>query len=122
MCYATKAMDTTGPCIGTSGNFQVVSDIYDLHDYIQDIEELKKIYLAPTYEAFAEEYDKRHWGIAKYQKTIDYKDMALYLSEYGGIRWDVNNTSCPTDTEPWIAPPSLASMMFSSVPCHGIRS
>ena len=84
-------MDTTRPCIGTSGNFQVVSDIDDLHDYIQDIEEFKKIYLAPTSKEFAEEYDKRHWGVAKYQKTIDYEDMALYLSEYGGIRWDSDN-------------------------------
>ena len=91
MYYSTKAMDTTRPCIGTSGNFQVVSDIYDLHDYVQDPEEFKQIYLSPTYEEFAEQYDKRHWGVAKYQKTIDYKDMALYLSEYGGIRWDVDN-------------------------------
>jgi hypothetical protein len=35
-------------------------------------------------------YDKKHEWVSKYQKSLDYKDMALYLSEYGGIRWDVD--------------------------------
>ena len=93
MYYSTKAMDSTRPCIGTSGNFQVVSDIYDLHDYIQDTEKFESIYLAPTYEAFAEAYDMHHAGIARHQKSIDYKDMALFLSEYGGIQWDMDKVS-----------------------------
>ena len=90
--YSTKAIDTTRPCVGTSGNYQVVSDIYDLHDYLQEKEEFERIYLAPTYEEFAENYDKKHEWVARYQKSKDYKDMALYLSEYGGIRWDTENT------------------------------
>ena len=45
--YTTKAIDTTSPCIATSGNYQVVSDIYDLHDYIQDKEDFKKSILSP---------------------------------------------------------------------------
>ncbi|MBQ7353593.1 MAG: beta-galactosidase [Clostridia bacterium] len=88
--YTTKAIDTTRPCVGTSGNYQVVSDIYDLHDYLQGKEEFEKIYYAPNYEEFAENYDKSHEWVAKYQKSADYKDMALYLSEYGGIRWDTD--------------------------------
>ena len=88
--YSTKAIDTTRPCVGTSGNYQVVSDIYDLHDYLQGKEEFEKIYYAPTYEEFAENYDKSHEWVSKYQKSKDYKDMALYLSEYGGIRWDTD--------------------------------
>ena len=89
--YSTKAMDTTRPCIGTSGNYQVVSDIYDLHDYIQSTEDFEKIYLAPTYEEFAKNYDEHPWhsGISKHQRSADYKNMALFLSEYGGIRWDI---------------------------------
>ena len=86
--YTTKAIDTTRPCIGTSGNYQVVSDVYDLHDYIQVKADFEKIYLAPTYEEFAEAYDKNHEWVSKYQKSKNYKDMALYLSEYGGIQWD----------------------------------
>ena len=88
--YTTKAIDTTRPCVGTSGNYQVVSDIYDLHDYLQGKEEFEKIYYAPTYEKFAENYDNTHEWVARYQKSKDYKDMALYLSEYGGIRWDTD--------------------------------
>ena len=88
--YSTKAMDTTRPCIGTSGNYQVVSDIYDLHDYIQDTNEFDSIYLASTQKEMLENYDKKHSGVARYQKSTDYADMALFLSEYGGIRWDVD--------------------------------
>ena len=90
--FATKTMDTTRPCIGTSGNYQVVSDIYDLHDYIQSVEDFEKIYLAKTQEEMLNNYDSHPWhnGISKYQKSTDYKDMALFLSEYGGIRWDVD--------------------------------
>ena len=88
--YTTKAIDSTRPCVGTSGNYQVVSDIYDLHDYIQKKEEFEKIYLAPTKEEMCVEYDKAHEWVARYQKSLDYKDMALYLSEYGGIRWDTD--------------------------------
>lgn len=37
---ATKAIDPTRPCIDTSGNFHVITDIYDLHDYTHDPEDL----------------------------------------------------------------------------------
>lgn len=89
--HTTKMIDTTRPCIGTSGNYQVASDIYDLHDYIQTKEEFEKIYLAKTYEEFAENYDNHeyHKVVSKHQHSKNYKDMALYLSEYGGIQWDV---------------------------------
>ena len=90
MYYSTKAMDTTRPCIGTSGNYQVASDIYDLHDYIQDVNEFENIYLAKTQEEMLENYDKNHSGVSKYQKSTDYCNMALFLSEYGGISWDID--------------------------------
>ena len=90
MYYATKTMDTTRPCVGTSGNYQVVSDIYDLHDYLQGKEEFESMYLAPTQEEMLNRYDEKHKWVSQYQKSIKYKDMALYLSEYGGIRWDTD--------------------------------
>ena len=90
MYYATKTMDTTRPCVGTSGNYQVVSDIYDLHDYLQGKEEFESMYLAPTQEEMLNLYDEKHKWVSQYQKSIKYKDMALYLSEYGGIRWDTD--------------------------------
>ena len=87
--YTTKAIDTTRPCVATSGNYQVVSDIYDLHDYIQTKKEFEDIYLAPTYDEFAEKYDKAHEWVSRYQNSKEWGDYALYLSEYGGIQWDV---------------------------------
>ena len=88
--YATKNMDSTRPCVGTSGNYQVVSDIYDLHDYLQEKDEFENIYLSSTKEEMLNKYDETHNWVSKYQKSTDYIDMALYLSEYGGIQWDVD--------------------------------
>ena len=90
ICYnVTKALDKTRPCVGTSGNYQVVSDIYDIHDYIQEKDKFEKIYLAKTVEELCEEYDKTHEAVSKYQKSLDYKDLPIFVSEYGGIQWDV---------------------------------
>ena len=41
-----KALDKTRPCIDTSGNYHVETDIFDVHDYEQD------------YKIFKENYDK----------------------------------------------------------------
>jgi len=78
---ATKAADPIRPCIDTSGNFHVVTDIYDLHDYTQDVEEFASHYLTlgttnefPFHSAFNE------------RQKYDGK-MPFFISEYGGIRW-----------------------------------
>ena len=74
----TKQLDPTRPCIDTSGNFHVLTDIFDIHDYNQD---------PPSFKAF---YDK--------VKTPDYVDRyevrqhydgkkPFFISEYGGIGW-----------------------------------
>ena len=42
----TKQYDTTRPCIDTSGNFHVVTDIFDVHDYEQDPEKFAAILCA----------------------------------------------------------------------------
>ena len=84
----TKAIDPTRPVIDTSGNFHVVTDIYDVHDYEQ----------APT--AFAENYSKISEGIVndeterspinrgrqKYDGVLPF-----FISEYGGIKWSSDN-------------------------------
>ena len=90
--YATKTMDTTRPCIGTSGNFHVVSDIYDLHSYLQNVDDFKAIFGAPTKAEMLKNYDKHpvHEWIARYQKSPGHENDAVYVSEYGGIRWDVD--------------------------------
>src|SRR5690606_22082962 len=42
----TKALDKTRPVIDTSGNFHVVTDIFDIHDYEQDVEQFAEKFRA----------------------------------------------------------------------------
>ena len=41
----TKAVDDTRPVIDTSGNYHVETDIFDIHDYNQNYEEIRKQYM-----------------------------------------------------------------------------
>ena len=84
---ATKSADNTRPCIDTSGNFHVVTDIFDLHDYEQNPEKF-----AEHYKDFAEKGDYDHHQAFKDRQPYD-KKMPFFISEYGGIRW--------TDKEGW---------------------
>lgn len=73
----TKSLDSTRPCIDTSGNYHVESDIHDVHDYVQDPEEFGRRYgkgTEPIYERFPDR-----------QKRIE--GQPVFVSEYGGIRW-----------------------------------
>lgn len=89
----TKLIDTTRPCIDTSGNFHVhETDIYDLHDYEQDVEKFTKTYseLAKDGEIIGEGHkDRQQYSFP------EYRSLPLFISEYGGIKWDVdsNNSS-----------------------------
>ena len=77
----TKLYDTTRPCIDTSGNFHVMTDIYDLHDYEQDVEEF-----AGHYEEFAAGGELRD---THPHRQTPVKGIPVFISEYGGIKWDV---------------------------------
>lgn len=81
----TKLFDTTRPCIDTSGNFHVVTDIYDLHNYEQDPEKF-----AETYAGFAQggELVDTH---PHRQRPV--KGVPVFISEYGGIKWDVEGVN-----------------------------
>lgn len=77
----TKAFDETRPCIDTSGNFHVVTDIFDVHDYEQD----------PA--VFKENYDKLMTDgilVDRHENRQEYNGEATFVSEYGGIRWSVS--------------------------------
>ncbi len=77
----TKALDKTRPCIDTSGNYHVITDIYDTHDYEQSV------------EIFRERYDKFAETDELYnpcERTLRYEGGMFFISEYGGIRWSVN--------------------------------
>ena len=73
----TKATDPTRPVIDTSGNFHVQTDIYDIHDYDQDVESFAKKYKhlkkGEIHETFPDK--QKHQG------------QPYFVSEYGGTWW-----------------------------------
>ncbi|MBR3768510.1 MAG: beta-galactosidase [Clostridia bacterium] len=76
---ATKSADKTRPCIDTSGNFHVETDIFDLHDYEQNVDEFKK-----NNDVIIET------GIPndRFSDRQEYKNgLPVFISEYGGIKW-----------------------------------
>lgn len=78
----TKSVDPTRPCIDTSGNFHVQTDIYDTHDYEQRVDVFRERYAALT--AQNELYDCHHDHCGA--QIWDGK-APVFISEYGGIRW-----------------------------------
>lgn len=74
----TKAIDSTRPCIDTSGNFHVITDIFDVHDYEQDPEVFRKGY--ETLETDGTLFDRHN-------RRQKYNGEATFVSEYGGIKW-----------------------------------
>ena len=80
----TKAWDFTRPCIDTSGGYHVVTDIYDLHNYQQDPETFAACYA----ELEKPDGDPRVWD--SFYKREKYAGEPVFVSEYGGIRWCVD--------------------------------
>lgn len=75
----TKELDKTRPVIDTSGNYHVVTDIFDIHDYEQDVEK------------FAAKFEPMKNGGEKYvtyPKRQKYEGQPYFVSEYGGIQWN----------------------------------
>ena len=74
----TKAIDPTRPCIDTSGNFHVKTDIFCVHDYEQDPAIFKANYDRLMTEGVLHD---------RFEKRQTYRGEATFVSEYGGIRW-----------------------------------
>ena len=75
----TKTFDKTRPVIDTSGNYHVVTDIFDIHDYEQDVEK------------FAAKFEQMKNGGAPYvtfPQRQKYEGQPYFVSEYGGIWWN----------------------------------
>ncbi len=72
-----KNLDKTRPCIDTSGNFHVETDIFDVHDYDQDCDLFKGHYEDLTNKniLFDHQGHRQTW-----------KGEPVFMSEYGGIR------------------------------------
>lgn len=82
----TKLLDTTRPCIDTSGNFHVKTDIYDVHDYRYDPKEFKKSYDMLKNGILYEHVLKDNPGRQKYGGE------PVFISEYGGIKWEADSS------------------------------
>lgn len=79
----TKQLDETRPCIDTSGNFHVETDIFDVHDYEQKVEVFKGNYdRLMTEGVLFEHFPDR--------QEYDGKKPA-FVSEYGGIQWSLGS-------------------------------
>lgn len=80
---ATKRADNTRPVIDTSGNYHVETDIYDIHDYCQDVCAYHRRYDSlGENEIFENRKERQKYGGQPY-----------LISEYGGIRWSDSNGS-----------------------------
>ena len=80
---ATKAADPTRPVIDTSGNYHVVTDLFDVHDYLQDPDEFAKCYSRIDEGIVLDQVERATPGRQKYTGG------PVFVSEYGGIKWAV---------------------------------
>lgn len=82
----TKAIDPSRPVIDSSGNYHTETDIFDVHNYYQDC------------EVFAEDFSRTGEGVVvdvvekmpHKEKRQVYKGEPLFVSEFGGISWNVD--------------------------------
>lgn len=74
MYRATKAADPTRPVIDTSGNYHVETDVYDIHDYEQDVALYKARYGGLREGEIYETFPKRQ----------SYGGQPYFVSEFGG--------------------------------------
>lgn len=82
----TKLLDITRPCIDTSGNYHVVTDIYDVHDYEQNPDKFATYYDKIADGIINDQTERRPIWMGK-QK---YNGEPVFVSEYGGIKWGIN--------------------------------
>lgn len=77
----TKAVDDTRPVIDTSGNYHVETDIFDIHDYNQNYEEIRKQYMD-----FLDGKGEAPERFFENRQEFNF-DKPVFFSEYGGIKW-----------------------------------
>lgn len=80
----TRSLDPTRPCVDSSGWTHVETDIYDIHDYVQDPVAFEERY-RPLETGHGEIYLNRDIMAA----NGDYKaGQPYFVSEFGGIWWN----------------------------------
>lgn len=78
----TKTVDKTRPCIDTSGNFHVKTDIYDVHDYNYDPVLFKK-----NFDRLVTDNELYEHVLVDNPDRQKYEGQPVFVSEYGGIKW-----------------------------------
>ena len=82
----TKQLDPTRPCIDTSGNYHVKTDIYDIHDYNCDVEFFKR-----NFDKFSEGGELYEHVLVDNPGRQKYPGgIPVMVSEYGGIKWEAD--------------------------------
>lgn len=94
----TKRLDPTRPCIDSSGNYRVLSEVYDIHDYDQDTQSFQARWdgltdriretggVVPAEDPFFNSAPEGPSGRAPFFNQ-PYDNQPIFVSEYGGIRW-----------------------------------
>lgn len=94
----TKRLDPTRPCIDSSGNYRVLSEVYDIHDYDQDTQSFQARWdgltdriretggVIPAEDPFFNSAPEGPSGRAPFFNH-PYDNQPIFVSEYGGIRW-----------------------------------
>ena len=94
----TKRLDPTRPCIDSSGNYRVISEVYDIHDYDQNTESFLARYnglsqrmeetggVIPAEDPFFNSVPEAPNGRPPFFNQ-PYEGQPVFISEYGGIRW-----------------------------------
>lgn len=94
----TKRLDPTRPCIDSSGNYRVLSEVYDIHDYDQDTQSFQARWdgltdriretggVIPEEDPFFNSAPEGPSGRAPFFNQ-PYDNQPIFVSEYGGIRW-----------------------------------
>lgn len=94
IAIVTKALDETRPVIDTSGNYHVLTDIFDIHDYEQDVEIFASRFKDMLTGGRMKADGTMEGGGLVYNTYPDrqkYEGQPYFVSEYGGIWWDPEN-------------------------------
>lgn len=88
----TKRLDKTRPCIDTSGNFHVLPEFYDVHDYTQEVDIFKNRWDKVSADIKAgNKVDKDTIPEGCVSPNLpEYKGQPIFISECGGIQWNTN--------------------------------
>lgn len=91
----TNAIDGTRPVVGNDGWEHVVSDVYALHDYTWDVDELRQSYASGRSNSDIATTFHTAGRKAIMAADFDADPLPIMLTEYGGVSY------APADDELW---------------------